>query len=188
LTGALKNFVGINGLKDYLPHHRKGGSGTKGDCYEGRSLVKRFTEEMLDATNRTERKVLRRFFATAVTGGYIVNRLLKGDANLEGSWHGNDTIWRTCLDLLRILHYGQPDARLAAHKQRKVISITDAIIAGEGEGPLSPIPVPFGAMTLGFNVCAAEWVNALLMGFDPQRIALTRESFSQKRKKRQRNK
>ena len=27
ITGALKNLVGINGNKDYLPHHRLGGVG-----------------------------------------------------------------------------------------------------------------------------------------------------------------
>ena len=36
VTGALKNLVGINGNKEYLPHHRKGGSESGGDCYIGR--------------------------------------------------------------------------------------------------------------------------------------------------------
>ena len=48
LTGALKNFVGINGHKDCLPHHRKGGSLAGGDCYEGRSAFKGLLEDLLD--------------------------------------------------------------------------------------------------------------------------------------------
>ena len=52
LTGALKNLVGLCGCKDYLPHHRVGGSETGGDCYPGRSLRKRAVEFLLDKANR----------------------------------------------------------------------------------------------------------------------------------------
>jgi len=37
ITGALKNLIGINGNKEYLPHHRKGGQLRGGDCYPGGS-------------------------------------------------------------------------------------------------------------------------------------------------------
>ena len=33
LTGALKNMVGINGHKEFLPHHLRGSSESGGDCY-----------------------------------------------------------------------------------------------------------------------------------------------------------
>jgi hypothetical protein len=101
------------------------------------------------------------------------------DGNLEGSWYGNDTIWRTCLDLQRILRYGRLDGSIAAAPQRTVISITDAIIGGEGEGPLANTPVPSGFVTGALNSAAAEWVHARLMGFDPMKIALIREAFGQ---------
>ena len=39
VTGALKNLVGINGNKEFLPHHRKGGAASGGDCYPGRSPI-----------------------------------------------------------------------------------------------------------------------------------------------------
>src|SRR5205823_2186810 len=100
-----------------------------------------------------------------------------GDDNLEGSWYGNDTIWRTCLDLQRILRYGRLDGTLAEGPQRQVISITDAIVAGEGEGPMAPTPVSAGFVTGATNPAAAEWVHARLMGFDPQKIPLVREAF-----------
>jgi hypothetical protein len=105
-------------------------------------------------------------------------RLRGIDNNLEGSWYGNDTVWRMCLDLQRILHYGTNDGILNDHVQRKVITITDAIISGEGNGPLAPTPVPLGMMTLGGNTAAIEWIHALLMGFDPRCIPLTRQAFS----------
>lgn len=178
LTGALKNVVGINGQKDYLPHHRKGGSAGAGDCYEGRDRLKGWIESWLDSANRSEHIVTRYLYSRAASLGIRAGRLLGQHTDVEGSWHGNDTVWRTCLDLMRILHYGRRDGSLAAVPQRRVLTVTDAIVAGEGDGPLAPDPVPLGLMTLGTNVAALEWVHALLMGFDPRSIPLTREAFT----------
>lgn len=178
LTGALKNMVGINGNKEYLPHHRKGGSLCGGDCYEGKSLMKRFAEDLIDAANRTHHLPLQFALARAAKLGLLLGAVAGHDQNWHGSWHGNDTVWRMCLDLQRILFYGRPDGTLAVEPQRKVLTITDAIVAGEGDGPLAPAPVPLGMMTLGMNPPALEWVHALLMGLDPNCIRLTREAFS----------
>ncbi len=177
VTGALKNVVGINGLKDYLPHHRKGGSNDGGDCYEGKSVLKGLTEEILDAANKAKNPVLRSLFDTGARIGYAVGRVAGNDNNLEGSWYGNDTVWRMALDLQRIVHFGRTDGTLSSNPQRKVITITDAVIAGEGEGPLAPSPIPLGMLTLAPNVCAADWVHALLMRLDPHRIPIIARSF-----------
>jgi uncharacterized protein (DUF362 family) len=181
LTGALKNIVGINGHKEYLPHHRKGGSASGGDCYPGRSLVKKAVEELLDATNRARGPVVRPVLAAAVRGAMAFGRLVGLDSNYEGSWRGNDTVWRMCLDLQRILHYGKLDGTLSDQVQRRVLTITDAIVAGEGDGPLSPTPVDFGIMTLGANPPALDWVHAILMGLAPDSIPLIREAFGEYR-------
>jgi uncharacterized protein (DUF362 family) len=178
LTGALKNIVGINGLKDYLPHHRKGGALDGGDCYKGRSRLKRLAEDALDAANRIGQGPAARWRAQIARLAELAGRACGHDSNLDGSWHGNDTVWRMTLDLQRILHYGRSDGRLANTLQRRVISITDAIVAGEGEGPLAPDPVSLGIMTFGLNTAAVDWVHALLMGFDPYRIPLVREAFA----------
>jgi uncharacterized protein (DUF362 family) len=178
VTGALKNMVGINGHKEYLPHHRKGGGASGGDCYEGASLLKSGAETLLDAANRLDPG---RRQALLSKSAYIMSRLavaLGHDRNMEGSWYGNDTIWRTCLDLQRITKYGCLDGTLADEPQRQVISITDGLIAGEGDGPMQPTPVPSGYLTGAVNPAAAEWVHARLMGFDPQKIPLIREAFS----------
>jgi uncharacterized protein (DUF362 family) len=58
-----------------------------------------------------------------------------------------------------------------------VITLTDAIIGGEGEGPLANTPIASGFLTGALNPAAAEWVHARLMGFDPERIPLVREAF-----------
>jgi hypothetical protein len=104
--------------------------------------------------------------------------LIGADRNYEGSWHGNDTVWRMCLDLQHVLHYGRSDGTFADHQQRIVITLTDAIIAGEGDGPLSPTPAGLGLMTLGTSTAAVDWVHALLMGLVPSRVPLTREAFA----------
>src|SRR6185369_17770381 len=52
VTCALKNLIGINGNKEYLPHHRIGGSTTGGDCYPGGSPIKLALEHTLDRQNQ----------------------------------------------------------------------------------------------------------------------------------------
>jgi len=177
VTGALKNLVGINGNKEYLPHHRKGGSESGGDCYAGGPAWKHAVEDLLDAANRRQPGATQTAFAWMAGTAERIAAKLGADENLEGSWYGNDTIWRTCLDLQRILRYGKRDGSLAATPQRTVMSITDAIVGGEGEGPLGNTPVPSGFVTGALNPAAVEWVHARLMGFDPAKIPLIREAF-----------
>jgi uncharacterized protein (DUF362 family) len=181
ITGALKNLVGINGHKEYLPHHRKGNPQNGGDCYPERSHVKALVEKLLDATNRASGRLSRPLLANAARAGMTVGKILKFDDNYEGSWRGNDTVWRMTLDLQRILRYGREDGTLADSPRRVVLTVTDAIIGGQGDGPLSPTPIELGMMTLGTNTAAVEWINSLLMGLSPDQIPLTREAFTSHR-------
>jgi len=103
---------------------------------------------------------------------------LAGDKlGIEGSWSGNDTIWRTGLDLNRILLYGEIDGGMAATPRRRVVHIVDAIVAGQGDGPLSPLPLPLGLLFAGDNAACVDWFGAQLLGYDPQLIAIVREAF-----------
>lgn len=176
ITGALKNIVGINGNKDYLPHHRLGGSRTGGDCYEGGNLFKMAAEHLCDAANR-HNGIMAYLLRQSVHGICSLAKLTGADGNLEGNWYGNDTIWRTCLDLNRILLYGRADGTMADQPQRTVLTVTDAIVCGEGEGPLAPTPHPLAMLTLSANPVAAEYVHAHLMGFDWRKIPLIRKAF-----------
>jgi uncharacterized protein (DUF362 family) len=178
MTGALKNIVGLNGHKQYLPHHRKGGVADQGDCYPGSNLLKALAEAMLDCGNRQFSPPVRGLCSRAAGAALRAGSLFGGDRNLEGAWYGNDTVWRMTLDLQMILHYGRSNGTLAGVPQRRVLSITDAIVAGEGEGPLIPVPAPIGVLTLSANTAAADWVNTVLLGLDPARIPLTREAFA----------
>lgn len=178
VTCALKNLIGINGNKEYLPHHRVGGAEAGGDCYPGANPLKRLLESALDRRNAVDASpsAVRRWDTVARVLDRTVRRL--GDEfEVEGSWSGNDTIWRTCLDLNRILSYGRADATLADAPQRRVLNIVDAIIAGHGNGPLSPQPTPLGLLFGGDNSAAVDHVAALLLRYEPERIPITRHAF-----------
>src|SRR6185369_9413073 len=99
ITCALKNLIGINGNKEYLPHHRIGGRDLGGDCYPGSSDLKRALEFIHDRQNMTKSHAAGRMWRTAANQFYRLLRLQGDRLGIEGSWSGNDTIWRTCLDL-----------------------------------------------------------------------------------------
>src|SRR6185312_2947588 len=92
VTGALKNLVGINGNKEYLPHHRKGGSEGGGDCYVGQPAWKRAAEDLLDVANRRSPGSTQAAFAWMAGAAERIAAKLGADENIEGSWYGNDTI------------------------------------------------------------------------------------------------
>jgi len=98
---------------------------------------------------------------------------------VEGSWPGNDTIWRTCLDLNRILLYGRTDASLSDSVQRRVIHLVDAVVAGQGDGPLAPQPLKIGFLLAGENAAAVDWVGAQLLGYEASKIPIAREAFGE---------
>lgn len=179
ITCALKNLIGINGNKEYLPHHRVGGSATGGDCYEGDSLLKRAIEYIADQQNQTASVAAGRVWQGLTVPIYQMMRLRQESPDTEGSWSGNDTIWRTCLDLNRILLYGRADLTLADEIQRRVIHIADAVIAGQGNGPLAPEPLPLGMILAGHNAAAVDYVGAHLLGYDPARIPIVARAFEQ---------
>jgi len=178
LTGAVKNLVGLSGHKEYLPHHRRGSAKDFGDSYPCSSRLKRWAEAWLDWANGASGMARRFVYSQAAGAAIRLSRWLGEPGDLEGSWHGNDTLWRTCLDVHRIVLYGRADGTMADTPQRRLLHVTDAVVAGEGEGPLSPQPVSLGLMTLSLNAAAADWVHALLMGIDPHKIPLVREAFA----------
>ena len=178
ITCCLKNLIGINGNKEYLPHHRKGAAdaGT-GDNYARRHWQMTLAETLLDGAN-----CIRGFPRLYRLCEKLVWRLMRiaarkdSSVQIEGSWHGNDTIWRTCLDLNRALLYGDTSGVLQATVQRKEISIVDAVVAGQGEGPLAPEPLSTGAVFAVRNPAVGDFLGARLLGFDPSKIPLLRHA------------
>jgi len=166
LTGALKNLVGINGHKEFLPHHILGASENGGDCYYKRNCLRNLYDAAYDTfwTRYGELPEARRKLGTFMLGGlWRASRILTGDSTSAGSWFGNETIWRMTLDLNHLLYFGK-------RAPKKVISIVDGIIAGEGEGPLSPSAKPTGILVGGENPAYVDAVLAQLIGYNISRV------------------
>jgi uncharacterized protein (DUF362 family) len=177
ITCALKNLVGINGNKEFLPHHRVGSAAQGGDCYEQSSVLRRSIEYALDRQNMTSSRAAARAIHTATRQLHRIARLARHDSDTEGSWSGNDTVWRMCLDLNRILLYAAPDASMGDEVRRRVIHVVDGDVAGQGNGPLAPEPFDLGLLVAGGNAAAVDWVAASLLDYDPRAISLTRGAF-----------
>ncbi len=177
ITCALKNLIGINGNKEYLPHHRLGGSQSGGDCYPGNGVVKRALEYLSDRQNLTSSYAAAMLWRLLFALLAHTSRAQGDRTGTDGSWSGNDTIWRTCLDLNRILLYGRSDATLSDEIQRRVIHVADAVVAGQGNGPLAPDPLSLGLILGANNAAAMDWVGAHLLAYDPEKIALVRHAF-----------
>ncbi len=179
ITCCLKNLIGINGNKEYLPHHRKGGADSgAGDDYAQAHWRLSLAENLLDFANGRLRGLPRlyRLFERVAWRGLVQRQKADPAAQIEGSWHGNDTIWRTCLDLNRALLHADRNGILHDEIQREEISIVDAVIAGQGEGPLAPDPLPTGAVFAVRNPAVGDFIGAALLGFDSAKIPLLRHA------------
>jgi uncharacterized protein (DUF362 family) len=166
LTGALKNLVGINGHKEYLPHHILGASDSGGDCYYKGNRLRNLYDAAYDKfwthysdLPETGRKAGNLLLAAL----WRASRIITGDSTSAGSWHGNETIWRMTLDLNHLLYFGK-------RPPKQIISIVDGIVAGEGEGPLSPLPRSAGLLVAGENPAYVDAALARLMGYNISRI------------------
>jgi uncharacterized protein (DUF362 family) len=82
------------------------------------------------------------------------------------------------IDLARIVEYADKSGKLQTQKQRTHLMLTDGIIGGEGNGPLSPKPVPLGYLCFSDSVVVGDYVNALAMGFSPQDLPIIREALN----------
>jgi len=180
ITAALKNLVGINGDKNWLPHHTEGAPADGGDerPFVGwtdwvetrlKSLVQTATL-MSPAIGAPLYRLVRHRAATGRTAGRPSIR--------NGNWQGNDTCWRMALDLNRALLFANRDGSLRTAAQRKrYFCIVDGIIAGEGEGPLDPEPVLANVLIAGGNAAEVDAVAARVMGFDIARLPIVSRAF-----------
>ena len=169
-TAALKNFVGINVRKEYLPHHTEGDSAHGGDEYRKYSSVQKIEGILLDKKNMAiseHNYRYSRFFDIGVS----VCRLLRKKSNYsEGSWYGNHTISRTITDLNKIVLYADKEGKMQKTEQRKILNVADMIISGEKEGPVAPSPKEVGMIIASQNPIYLDYVVCELMGFEPRKI------------------
>lgn len=183
ITGALKNLVGINGEKGYLVHYRQQLNENRGDEFppDVSPLIVCQTR-LRDGLQGRSRALF-----SLMSAGWRLLRKSRGietlatleslqDKNTRffiapGAWYGNDTIWRMIYDLNLIIRYaGQNGNRLCEKPQREYFSIADGTIAGEGNGPLQPLPVRLDRLLASSDPFLLDMVMARIMGFAYQRI------------------
>ena len=180
VTLSLKNLVGINADKNWLPHHTFGSPAQGGDEYPDISLKRKIET----AGSKLTKKI-----ALALPGvGPKIARFLrnrgsevfgKGDTTIRsGNWYGNDTTWRMTLDLNRCLLYGNTDGTLREDNPKKYYTIIDGEIGMEGAGPMQGNPKKCGIFISGADPVAADAVAATMMGFDWRKIPIIREAFT----------
>lgn len=173
VTIALKNMVGINSRKEYLPHHTVGAKKDGGDEYLNPHIVKKIKSVIDDKKNiliAKKRYGMAKCYRYLSGAMGILIKMTQRDPYYEGSWYGNDTISKTIVDLNKIIFYADKQGHMQKEKQRKYFIVADMIISGEGEGPLMPSKKNVGMLAVGDNPVFFDKVIAKIMGAEVSRI------------------
>jgi len=175
MTCAMKNLVGINASKDWLPHHRTGSLGEGGDEYQHKSARKQLISRLWEMRDTSCHKQKAKFISLLLAMIGKTQLLYPArDPYFEGSWYGNDTLPRTVTDLNRIALYADKTGRMQKEAQRRMLVIVDGIVAGEREGPLSPSPKHCGLIVAGLSPVVVDLVCSRVIGFDYRKIPMFR--------------
>lgn len=174
VTLSMKNLIGINGDKNWLPHYRAGFSAGGGDEFPRPDAYAR--------VRRLGAGIARRLLKRGL-GGAVFRRLRAaedatglGQRARNGNWWGNDTVWRTTIDLNKILYLGDRRGDPGV-PSRRVLNVYDGIVAGERDGPMGPDDRPIGLLAAGEDGVATDVAIAWLMGFDWRRIPVLHQAI-----------
>ena len=194
VTLNVKNMIGINVDKNYIPHYRVGAPAEGGDEFPDssdrmkrarRRLVRHAVDQVLgrmgSAGERATHVFMRGFLRVAAGGAQreagrplepvdVFYRRLQQDTHRTGNWSGNDTCWRCALDINKLLLHGHADGTLSEAPARRYFSVIDGIVGGDQDGPMAPRPRREGVLVAGFDPIAVDRVATRIMGFLPERI------------------
>jgi uncharacterized protein (DUF362 family) len=170
VTGAMKNFIGVNCDKAYLPHFRVGSPRTGGDEYP----ASRWTEAVASLRPRLERMLPAAWIRAARQHFLAPAKENRHGMVFGGAWAGNDTLWRTVHDMAFIARWMGPGG-VPMLAPRPILTVMDAIVAGEGNGPLRPQSAQMGCLLFGTDPGWMDIQAAALSGFDWLQIPVLRE-------------
>jgi uncharacterized protein (DUF362 family) len=186
-TLNIKNFVGSQGDKNYIPHYRVGLPKNGGDEYPDQGFIqnlingtKGLMEDRLLSKNKPSLEKIYFFLNLFRFSSQKLLRLLmkiihgkryRGNI-IGGGWYGNDTVWRTAIDVARIVLYSDKKGKMQNTIQRKFLFMIDGIIAGEKNGPLAPDKKNCGVIISGNNFLWTDFMATRLMGLNPRKIPL----------------
>ena len=180
VTLSLKNLVGINADKNWLPHHTEGSPADGGDQFPDLTIKRKFEQSAV----RLARSLA---LNTPIVGTWLAQKLRRagtvafGDGQRvirSGNWYGNDTTWRMVLDLNRCLLYGNPDGTLRKENPKRYYCLVDGIIGMEGMGPMQGDSVNSNVIIGGADPVVVDMVASRVMGFDWCKLPVIREAFN----------
>jgi uncharacterized protein (DUF362 family) len=172
---TLKGFFGLVSHKDSLPHYTVGSPAEGGDEYIYPSRRKRLYSRLHDQVQSQPLVLQKALMAALRNAVWRTHHIVPfRDRVTEAMWHGNDTIWRTILDVYRAVFFADRQGQLCHEPQRGHFCLIDGIVAGEKNGPVEPDPVTPGVLVAGLNPPAIDAVAATLMGFDIHKIPTIR--------------
>lgn len=172
VTIALKNLVGINVRKEYLPHHCDGDFNSGGDEYNKPNWFKSIKSKLQDKINY-EADHNNYILATIMVGiRKIITSFIRlyDDQSWDGSWYGNQTISKTITDLNKILFYADKEGNLTQDVQRRYFIVADMIVSGENEGPIEPTEKKAGLVAVGDSALCFDEAISTIMGMDVNKI------------------
>lgn len=182
VTLNLKNLVGINADKNWLPHHTEGSPSNGGDEYPDLTVKRRLERFAVKFARKIALQIpslgpklairLRRAGTTVFGQGSSVIR--------SGNWYGNDTTWRMALDLNRCLLFGNKDGTIRSSDPKRYYCLIDGIVGMDGMGPMQGDPVASGVVIAGTDPVTVDMVAARVMGFDWRNLAIIREAYNLK--------
>lgn len=170
VTLALKSCIGLTNEKYWLPHYTEGSPSENGDEFPFAPPWRVRVENQLQRFPLPfDHSLIAR--APRLADGRSQNGFLHGFI-MEGSWEGNDTIWRTVLDLNQVLFYADRAGKLRDTPQRRYLALVDGIIAGEGEGPLASTPRHAGLLIAGMDPALVDVACARAMGYGEKSVQM----------------
>ena len=183
ITVNLKSLVGgVNANKNFLPHYVIGSPETGGDQFNKTTVKSNLENKIVLKVKKLLLKDNKFFKFLTRRTKQIGYKIFGKTENVirSGNWYGNDTVWRMCMDLNKILFYGEADGKLNPNKRKRHFSVVDGIKSMEGDGPMSGKCRNDGIIISGINPVAVDALCAKVMGFDYNKIPLIKNSFIEK--------
>ena len=173
-----KGFIGTAGNKNLLPHRILGDPSNGGDTYErpaasARARFYRWLDDFLkdELLGRAENVYTALAYSLILRGARGFLRPPREEIHYHGGcWYGNDTTWRSVVDMTRIVHYADEAGRIMPTIQRQMFSVVDGIVGGDVDGPMKLRSRRAGVVLSGQDMVAVDVVATSLMGFDPLKL------------------
>jgi uncharacterized protein (DUF362 family) len=170
-----KGFVGLNGNKNLIPHRIVGDPSSGGDTYDAPprtisgALYRRLNDSLKDLLlARQKNQYAASVYAACLKAAQMLLDPPREDIAYHGGcWHGNDTTWRSVVDIVRIVHFSDAKGRMEATRQRRFFSLIDGIVGGDRDGPMKPRLRKAGVIVAGSNLIGVDAAATNLMGFQP---------------------